>query len=126
METIGKVIEKGAPISVYPKGWGYEKWIVNKEDYCGKLLFIEAGKRCSWHYHHQKDETFYIQSGEVLLIYGTDDDIEKAKEIVLNRGDKFHIYRGLRHEMFALEDTDLFEFSTQHFEDDSNRVIPGD
>ena len=43
METIGKVIEKGAPISVYPKGWGYEKWIVNKEDYCGKLLFIEAG-----------------------------------------------------------------------------------
>ena len=54
------------------------------------------------------------------------EDIEKAKEIVLCRGDKFHIYRGLRHQMFALEDTDLFEFSTQHFEHDSNRVIQGD
>ena len=126
METIGKVIEKGAPITIYPKGWGYEKWIVNKEDYCGKLLFIKGGKRCSWHYHHQKDETFYIQSGEVLLIYGTDDDMEKAKMKVLKEGDKFYVPPGLRHQMQARVDTELFEFSTQHFEHDSNRVIAGD
>ena len=44
------------------KGWGYEDWIVNKEQYCGKLLFIKKGKKCSWHYHKNKDETFYIQS----------------------------------------------------------------
>ena len=122
METV----EKGAPISIHPKGWGYEKWIVNKEEYCGKLLHMIKGKKCSWHYHTLKDETFYLQEGKILLKYSDDDDIESAKEIVLNRGDKFHIYRGLRHQMFALEDTDLFEFSTQHFEDDSNRVIPGD
>ncbi len=125
MAAVGKV-EKGAPIEIHPKGWGYEKWIVNKEDYCGKLLHMIKGKKCSWHYHELKDETFYLQDGKILLKYSEDDDIEKAKEIVLNRGDKFHIYRGLRHQMFALEDTDLFEFSTQHFEYDSNRVIPGD
>ena len=125
MAAVGKV-EKGAPIEIYPKGWGYEKWIVNKEDYCGKLLHMIKGKKCSWHYHTLKDETFYLQDGKILLKYSDDDDIKKAKEIVLNRGDKFHIYRGLRHQMFALEDTDLFEFSTQHFEHDSNRVIPGD
>ena len=119
-------VEKGAPIEIHPKGWGYEKWIVNKEDYCGKLLHMIKGKKCSWHYHTLKDETFYLQDGKILLKYSDDDDIKKAKEIVLNRGDKFHIYRGLRHQMFALEDTDLFEFSTQHFEHDSNRVIPGD
>ena len=34
-----------------PKGWGYEKWIVNTPEYCGKLLFFNEGKRCSWHYH---------------------------------------------------------------------------
>ena len=119
-------VEKGAPIQIHPKGWGYEKWIVNKEDYCGKLLHMIKGKKCSWHYHTLKDETFYLQEGKILLKYSDDDDIKKAKEIVLNRGDKFHIYRGLRHQMFALEDTDLFEFSTQHFEHDSNRVIPGD
>ncbi len=122
METV----EKGAAISIHPKGWGYEKWIVNKEEYCGKLLHMIKGKKCSWHYHSLKDETFYLQEGKILLKYSDDDEIEKAKEIVLNRGDKFHIYRGLRHQMFALEDTDLFEFSTQHFEHDSNRVIPGD
>ena len=122
METV----EKGAPISIHPKGWGYEKWIVNKEEYCGKLLHMIKGKKCSWHYHTLKDETFYLQEGKILLKYSDNDDIESAKEIVLNRGDKFHIYRGLRHQMFALEDTDLFEFSTQHFEDDSNRVIQGD
>ena len=122
METV----EKGAEIVIHPKGWGYEKWIVNKEDYCCKLLHMIKGKKCSWHYHTLKDETFYLQDGKILLKYSDDDDIKKAKEIVLNRGDKFHIYRGLRHQMYALEDTDLFEFSTQHFEHDSNRVIAGD
>ena len=122
METV----EKGAPISIHPKGWGYEKWIVNKEEYCGKLLHMIKGKKCSWHYHTLKDETFYLQEGKILLKYSDEDDIEHAKEVILNRGDKFHIYRGLRHQMFALEDSDLFEFSTQHFEHDSNRVIQGD
>ena len=122
METV----ERGAAISIHPKGWGYEKWIVNKEEYCGKLLHMIKGKKCSWHYHTLKDETFYLQEGKILLKYSDDNNIEKAKEIVLCRGDKFHIYRGLRHQMFALEDSDLFEFSTQHFEHDSNRVIPGD
>ena len=28
-----------------PKGWGYEKWIVNTDLYCGKLLYINAGKK---------------------------------------------------------------------------------
>ena len=53
-------------IKYVPKGWGYEKWIVNNEMYCGKLLFIEKGKRCSWHYHKIKDETFYLQSGLIF------------------------------------------------------------
>ena len=26
------------------KGWGWERWIVNKEEYCGKLLFFNSGK----------------------------------------------------------------------------------
>ena len=113
-------------IKMVPKGWGYEKWIANSELYCGKLLFIRKGHRCSWHYHTKKDETFYIQSGEVLLIYGDSDDMEKGKMKVLGPGDKFYVYPGLRHQMQAREDTELFEFSTQHFDSDSNRIEPGD
>ena len=105
---------------------GYEKWIVNTDEYCGKLLFFEKNKRCSWHYHKLKDETFYLQSGKILLFYGDSDDLNTATNIVLEPGDKFHIYRGLRHQMVAVEASELFEFSTQHFEDDSYRVIKGD
>ena len=113
-------------IKFVPKGWGFEKWIVNCEEYCGKLLYFVKGKKCSWHYHVLKDETFYIQSGKILLRYSLDEDISFANTITLSKGDRFHVYRGLKHQMEALEDTELFEFSTQHFDEDSYRLITGD
>jgi len=112
--------------NIHPKGWGYEKWIVNKPEYCGKLLFIQKDKKVSWHYHILKDETFYVQTGSIILVYSEQDDIEIANKIILNKGESFHIPRKLRHRMIALEDTELFEFSTQHFETDSYRLIKGD
>jgi quercetin dioxygenase-like cupin family protein len=103
------------PIKFVPKGWGYEKWIVNTEEYCGKLLFIAKGKQCSWHYHKLKDEVFYVQSGRIKVI-----------GVILEPGDNFHVYRGLRHRMVALMDSEIFEFSTQHFDEDSHRIEKGD
>jgi len=114
------------PIKFVPKGWGFEKWIVNNEEYCGKLLYFVKGKRCSWHYHKLKDEAFYVQSGQLLVKYSERDDINAAHKLILERGDNFHVYRGLRHQMIALEDTELFEFSTQHFDEDSYRIKKGD
>lgn len=111
---------------IVPKGWGHEVWIVNKQEYCGKLLFIKEGKQCSWHYHKVKDETFYLQSGKIMLKFSESDDRDSSEEVILSPGDSFYIPIGLRHQMFALEDSELFEFSTQHFDNDSNRVILGD
>jgi mannose-6-phosphate isomerase-like protein (cupin superfamily) len=108
------------------KGWGFEKWLVNKEQYCGKLLFFVKGKKCSWHYHKIKDETFYIHKGMIELFYSFSDSLEVADSLFLLEGDTFHIPVGMRHQMFALKDTELFEFSTQHFDDDSYRIIAGD
>jgi quercetin dioxygenase-like cupin family protein len=113
-------------IKIVPKGWGYEKWIVNNTKYCGKLLFFERNKRCSWHYHKIKEETFYLQSGKIYLWYGWDDDLAKADMKIMEPGDSFHVPIGLKHQMIALEDSDLFEFSTEHFEKDSYRIIKGD
>ena len=124
--TKGLIRMNSLEINFVPKGWGFEKWIVNTEEYCGKLLYFVKGKKCSWHYHKLKDETFYIQSGKILLKYSDGDEMAYADEIILSRGDKFHIYRGLRHQMFAIEDTELFEFSTQHFDEDSYRLERGD
>ena len=108
------------------KGWGFERWIVNKEEYCGKLLYFFKGKMCSWHFHKIKDETFYIQSGKIKLLWSYGDDISKANEIILEKGDRWHVKIGQRHRMIALEDTELFEFSTQHFDEDSYRLQRGD
>jgi hypothetical protein len=52
--------------------------------------------------------------------------LEIADKIILKKGDKFDIPVGLRHQMIALEDTELFEFSTQHLEQDSYRIEKGD
>lgn len=114
------------PMKHVDKGWGWERWIVNNEEYCGKLLFFENGKRCSWHYHKLKDEVFYLQSGLMIVFYSDDDDLTKAKQTILSPGDNFHVYRGLRHQMVALQNSELFEFSTQHFDSDSYRIIKGD
>jgi mannose-6-phosphate isomerase-like protein (cupin superfamily) len=108
----------------HPKGWGYELWFHNTTEYCGKLLFFKEGKRCSLHYHEKKRETFYLQSGKMLVRYG--DSIESLQEILMTSGNKFEVDRGLLHQMIALEDSELFEFSTEHFEGDSYRVAPGD
>ena len=72
------------------KGWGYEKWIANSSEYCGKLLFIKKNHRCSWHYHTLKDETFYLQSGKIQLSYSSEDDRDKANTITLEPGEAFH------------------------------------
>jgi hypothetical protein len=34
--------------------------------------------------------------------------------------------KGLVHQMEAIEDAELYEFSTQHFDSDSHRLVPGD
>lgn len=109
-----------------PKGWGFEKWIVNNEKYCGKLLYFVKGRKCSWHYHKVKDETFFIQSGKILLTWSYEDDIDMANKVELSKGDIWHVKIGQRHQMLALEDTELFEFSTQHLDEDSYRIIKGD
>ena len=110
----------------HKKGWGHELWITNKDEYCGKILHFKAGKKCSWHYHKIKHETFYLQKGKLLIYFGDEDNIELANNRILMPGDSMTIYQGLRHQMVAIEDSDLLEISTQHFEDDSYRIIKGD
>lgn len=110
----------------HPKGWGYELWIVNNKNYCGKILHFNKDKKCSWHYHKLKHETFYVQQGTIELLHGWNDDINKAEKIILEQGMSFEIPTGMKHQMRGLTDADMYEFSTTHFESDSYRVIKGD
>jgi mannose-6-phosphate isomerase-like protein (cupin superfamily) len=118
----GNVVNSRKDRNFVEKVWGWEDWIANTPLYCGKKMFLKKDHHCSYHYHKVKDETFYIQSGSMLLKYGKDDNYAEAKEVVLTAGDSFCVPVGLRHQFQGLEDTEFFEFSTQHFDEDSIRI----
>lgn len=120
-----KVFNYSAP-GFHKKGWGYELWLANNNEYCGKILHFDATKRCSFHYHKQKKEHFYILKGAFLLKLSWDDNYEKAEEHDIFEGTVLEIPVGLRHQMIAKTDSDIIEISTQHFEDDSYRIVKGD
>ena len=78
------------------------------------------------HYHIVKKESWYIGKGsfEYKLI-----NTETAEEESLHVkvGDCITIERGMPHQLIALEDnSEIFEVSTQHFDEDSYRIRKGD
>ena len=111
-------------IKYVPKGWGGEYWIHNDELYCGKKLVLNAGKRCSLHYHKLKTETFYVQSGKLQMELKHPDGREEVR--IMSAGDSLHLPPNTIHRFTGIEDTEIFEFSTQHFDEDSYRTEKGD
>lgn len=107
-------------VTYVPKRWGWESWIVNNDRYCGKKIFIKKGKYCSYHWHKDKDEVLYVDSGLCGFTWGHSDDIPHS--LTLTPGEGFHVRPGVIHQMYALEDTMLLEFSTKHLDEDSYRV----
>jgi len=130
------------------KNWGNEIWIANNDKYCMKIIDVIPKRRCSIHYHRIKDETFHIMSG-ILKLELWDllpdleiDGIELVKEkqnkpdqlIVLWPGTSFRIPPRTPHRFEAIpndfvgkknsEKCQFVEVSTQHFEEDSYRIVP--
>jgi mannose-6-phosphate isomerase-like protein (cupin superfamily) len=114
------------PVHIEPKGWGREVWLANNELYCGKILEISKGKRCSLHFHKIKTESFFLRAGRLKVTIKESADSATIEEFVLNPGECMDIPPGLVHQMLALEDAELYEFSTQHFNSDSHRITKGD
>ena len=108
-----------------PKGWGEELIIENNEMYCGKLLIFKKGCKFSMHYHLIKDETWYVDKGEFLYRW-IDTETAEVIEQKLKVGDVVRQRVGQPHQLIALTDGEVFEVSTQHFDEDSYRVVKGD
>ena len=109
----------------HEKAWGHELWIINNELYCGKLLVFKKDKQFSMHFHLLKDEAWYISKGRFLYKY-IDTETDTEKEMTVEGGDCIHLMPGQPHQMLALtEGATIFEVSTQHFDSDSYRVLPG-
>ena len=108
-----------------PKKWGYELWIVNNEKYCGKILFVKAGQSFSMHMHKIKDEVLYCSEGECEFRYSLTGE-PALRCLLLNKGKAFHVTPGLWHQLTAITDTTIIEFSTQHFDEDSYKEEPNE
>jgi quercetin dioxygenase-like cupin family protein len=98
------------------KTWGKEIWMANTELYCGKMLHVTKGRRCSMHYHENKDETFYFAEGRLLL------EVEGDKFLVKKGDSPVRLLPGAKHRFSALEDSVIIEISTHHKDSDSYRI----
>lgn len=122
------------------KKWGYELWIENNRDYCGKHLHVVPDHWCSFHYHKNKKETFYVIGGELLLIYTPYSD-RLAEKIKSSPSDKSTLYRQFKTKILTKGDAltihpytihtftsntsspcDFIEVSTFHEDSDSVRI----
>jgi mannose-6-phosphate isomerase len=96
------------------KPWGHEVIWAETARYVGKLLHIREGERLSRQYHRVKEETLFLQSGEMILEIGPAESIETRR---MTKGDVFHVAPGTIHRMIAVSDVDIIEVSTPELDD---------
>jgi len=97
------------------KPWGYELIWAHTPVYVAKLLFVRAGESLSLQYHRVKEETMYLESGDLLLEAG--DDEASLQPVPFPAGHVFHIPPGTLHRLTARTDCRIFEASTPHLDD---------
>ena len=101
---------------IVSKTWGGELWIVNCDEYCGKLLYVKKGSVSSYHYHPRKKETFYSLEGVVALTI-------ESKDYMMNPFSRPKtIEPGARHSFTGISDAVILEISTHHEDDDVVRL----
>lgn len=96
------------------KPWGYELVWAETARYVGKMLHIAKGQKLSRQYHERKDETFFVQSGEMDLELGEGATLRTLR---LSAGQSFHCPPLTVHRMVAVTDVDVVEVSTPELDD---------
>ena len=112
---------------VVRKGWGYELIWATNDKYCGKIMVFEkAGAKFSMHFHKDKDETWFVNSGKFKLRW-IDTNTATIYEKDLAQGETWHNPPLQPHQLEALEDnSSLTEVSTADSVEDNYRLLPGD
>ena len=109
------------------KGWGYELIWATNDKYCGKIMVFEkGGAKVSMHFHHEKDETWFVNSGKFKVRW-IDTSNATMFEKELKEGDTWHNPPLQPHQLEALEPmSSVTEVSTPDSVEDNYRLIPGD
>jgi mannose-6-phosphate isomerase-like protein (cupin superfamily) len=106
------------------KGWGFEVHITNNNSYCLKYLVFFKDRKFSFHYHPLKKELWHCLLGEFDCILQKEDGEKNL--VKFRKGDKIEVESGIKHQLTALKNSILIEVSTEHFDEDSHRIIKGD
>ena len=97
------------------KPWGHELIWTQTDQYVGKLIVIDAGRRLSLQKHLEKDESILVISGRLRLHLEADDGSIEAIE--MGPGDHRRVPVGRIHRFEAIEQTELVEVSTPQLDD---------
>ena len=110
---------------IVSKPWGYEIIWAQCEKFVGKVIYINKGHKLSRQYHKFKEESIFVQKGNLLVEIGSR---QYKKKFYLDHGQSFHITPNTIHRFCAWkDDVMLFEVSTSELkdvvrlEDDYNR-----
>lgn len=101
------------------KHWGYELWLTNRPKYCAKILELKPGKKCSLHRHRDKEETFIVIEGALLLQVGA---VAYPDLRYMSAGDSYDIAPKTYHRFSSRTGATILEISTHHSDEDVERL----
>jgi mannose-6-phosphate isomerase-like protein (cupin superfamily) len=113
-------IEKREP-RTEKRTWGNEIFLVETPWYIGKRLEMNAGTAGGLQVHVEKEESFYLLSGEADVDY--DNGAGELIRYRMTAGELFHIPTNATHRVTAVTDCVFFEWSRPIL-DDRIRVEP--
>jgi len=113
-------------VETIEKKWGTEEVVVNNA-HCVKIMTIKPGQQVSMHWHAEKDETFILISGELILETLNQEGILAITHLT-KQLESFTLYKNVPHTFYCpagqKEDTIFIEASTQDKVNDSYRIFP--
>lgn len=93
------------------KPWGYElHWVPENAPYMGKVLHINSGARLSLQIHDQKQESWFLISGEASVIW--ENNTGRLVETKLENGVGYSTKVGQKHRLKGITNCDILEVST--------------
>lgn len=97
----------GIPVgTVQGKVWGWTQRVFRNETVQVDRAFVRRGMRCSLHLHRHRSNTFFVESGRLLVRVHKDGLVD---EVTLSPGQQTTVRPGDKHEMEALDDAHVLE-----------------
>jgi len=110
------------------KKWGAEFLVRNTEKYCVKIMTLEPDTQCSMHFHEDKEETFVLVSGEMIVETINTKNAERSVTHLVVVGDAVTLKPGTPHTFYcpegAIQTAVFIEASTEDSPNDSYRIFP--